>query len=141
VAVFDTTSASIVTVVPIPGAELRKIAVSPDGQRLYAAVRTDPFVGTGQIAVIDTGSLQVIQRISVEAFPFGLTVSPSGSCLVVTHTVPNKVSFIDLKSGKVLAVLDSGREPQAIAISGGLAYTINRGSDSISVYDLGEACR
>jgi YVTN family beta-propeller protein len=139
VTVFDTASASVVTRVAIPNAELRKLAVSPDGRRLYAAVRTDPFVGTGQIAVIDTASLQVIQQIPVETFPFGLTVTPSGKCLVVTHTVPNRVSFIDIRTREVLAVLGdpSDIEPQEVAMLGNLAYVTNRQSNSISVFDLG----
>lgn len=139
IVVFDTASTNIVGRVPMPNLELRKLAVSPDGKRLYAAARTDAQ-GTGQVAVIDTTSLQIVQRIPVEAFPLALTVTPSGACLIVTHSLPNKVSFIDLKAEKVLAVLPSGQAPQAAAISGELAYVTNLESDAISVYNLG-SCR
>ncbi len=136
IVVFDTVSTNIVGRVPMPNLELRKLAVSPDGKRLYAAARTDAQ-GTGRIAVIDTTNLQIVQQIPVEAYPLALTVTPSGGCLIVTHSFPNKVSFIDLKTEKVLAVLPSGQVPQAAAIGGGLVYVTNLESDAISVYNLG----
>jgi DNA-binding beta-propeller fold protein YncE len=126
----------------MPNAELRQLAIAPDGQRLYAAVRTD-VLGTGRIAVINTADLQVIEQIPVEPFPLAVKVPPSGRCLIVTHSLPNKVSFIDLQTqtGKVLDVLASGRTPQAAAFSaGGLVYVTNLESDDISVYSLGP-CR
>jgi YVTN family beta-propeller protein len=141
VVVFDTGAASIVTRIPLPGTELRKLALSPDGRRLYVTVRTDPFVGTGQIAVIDTSSLQIIQRISAEAFPFGVTVTANGKCLVITHTVTNRVSLLDLADGQFLVASDpSAKEPQESAIIGDQAYVTNRLSDTISVFKFGEPC-
>jgi YVTN family beta-propeller protein len=136
IVVFDTASTNIVGRIPVPNMELRKLAVSPDGKRLYAAARTDAQ-GTGRIAVIDTANLQIVQQIPVEAFPLALTVTPSGACLIVTHSFVNKVSFIDLKTEKVLAVLPSGQTPQAVAIGGELAYVTNLESDAISVYNVG----
>jgi YVTN family beta-propeller protein len=136
IVVFDTASTNIVGRIPVPNLELRKLAVSPDGKRLYAAARTDAQ-GTGRIAVIDTANLQIVQQIPVEAFPLALTVTPSGACLIVTHSFVNKVSFIDLKTEKVLAVLPSGQTPQAVAIGGELAYVTNLESDAISVYNVG----
>lgn len=138
VTVFDTATMSITARVPMPGMELRHLAVSSDDKKLYAVVRTDAS-GTGQIVVIETESLKIVQQIPVKEFPLGLTVSPSGRCLIVTHAIPNLVSFVDLPSGQVLGVFEdaAAQEPQEAAIVEGLVYVTNRVSDTISIFDLG----
>ena len=108
VAVFDTATNTIIGRIDLPNVELRRLALSPDGKRLYVAVRTD-ILGTGQIAVIDTESLQVLQRYRTESFPLEIAVTPNGRCLVVTHSVPNRVSLMDVSDGEFAV----GQDPTA----------------------------
>jgi DNA-binding beta-propeller fold protein YncE len=138
VAVFDTATNTITQRIPLPDTELRRMALSLDGKRLYVAARTDPFVGTGQIVVIDTESLQVLQRFRTEPFPLGLTVTPNGRCLFITHSVPNRVSLMDVTNGAYVVAQDpAAREPQDSVIIGNLALVTNFQSDNISVFQLG----
>jgi len=141
VAVFDTTTNTIIGRIDLPNVELRRLALSPDGKRLYVAVRTD-ILGTGQIAVIDTESLQVIQRYRTEPFPLEIAVTPNGRCLVITHSVPNRVSLMDASDGAFIVGQDpTAREPQSVAIIENRAYVTNYRSDTISVFEFGEPCR
>jgi DNA-binding beta-propeller fold protein YncE len=140
VAVFDTAKNAIIGRVDLPNVELRRLALSPDGKRLYVAVRTD-FFGTGEIAVIDTESLQVIQRYRTEPFPLEIAVTPNGRCLVITHSVPNRVSLMDATDGEFISAQDpTANEPQSVAIIENRAYVTNYRSDTISVFEFGEQC-
>ncbi len=140
VAVFDTATNTIISRIALPNVELRRLALSPDGKRLYVAVRTD-ILGTGQIAVIDTESLQILQRYRTESFPLEIAVTPNGRCLVITHSVPNRVSLMDVSDGEFLVGQDpEAREPQSVAIIENLAYVTNYLSDTISVFKFGEQC-
>jgi DNA-binding beta-propeller fold protein YncE len=138
VAVFDTATNTITQGIPLPDTELRRMALSLDGKRLYVAARTDSFVGTGQIVVIDTDKLEVAQRFPTEPFPLGLTVTPNGRCLFITHSVPNRVSLMDVTDGAYVIAQDpAAREPQDSVIIGNLALVTNFQSDNISVFQLG----
>lgn len=140
VAVFGTATNTIIGRIDLPNVELRRLALSPDGTRLYVAVRTD-ILGTGQIAVIDTESLQVLQRYRTESFPLEIAVTPNGRCVFVTHSVPNRVSLMDVTDGQFAVAQDStAREPQSVAIIENRAYVTNRLSDTISVFEFGEPC-
>ncbi len=143
IVVFDAATRNVITRVSVgDGLEVRKLAISPDGRRLYVAARTIPD-GAGRIAVIDTASLQVIRQIPVESAPFGLTVNSSGYCLAVTHAAINRVSFVDLRTGEVVASFGDpqDQDPQATVILDNLAYVTNsQGGDNIAIYDLGP-CR
>jgi YVTN family beta-propeller protein len=140
VAVFDTAKNAIIGRIDLPNVELRRLALSPDGKRLYVAVRTD-FFGTGEIAVIDTESLQVIQRYRTEPFPLEIAVTPNGRCLVITHSVPNRVSLMDATDGEFISAQDpTANEPQSVAIIENRAYVTNYRSDTISVFEFGEQC-
>jgi YVTN family beta-propeller protein len=140
VAVFDTAKNAIIGRIDLPNVELRRLALSPDGKRLYVAARTD-ILGTGQIAVIDTESLQVIQRYRTEPFPLEIAVTPNGRCLVITHSVPNRVSLMDATDGEFISAQDpTANEPQSVAIIENRAYVTNYRSDTISVFEFGEQC-
>jgi DNA-binding beta-propeller fold protein YncE len=91
--------------------------------------------------VIDTESLQVLQRLRTEPFPLEIAVTPNGKCLVITHSVPNSVSLMDVSDGQYLAAQDpTARQPQSAAIVGNKAYVTNQLSDTISVFEFGEPC-
>lgn len=139
-AVFDTATNTIIGRIDLPNVEQRRLALSSDSKRLYVAVRTD-ILGTGQIVVIDTESLQVLQRYRTESFPLEIAVTPNGRCLVVTHSVPNKVSLMDVSDGQYAVGQDpTAREPQSVAIIEKRAYVTNFQSDTISVFEFGEPC-
>ncbi len=140
VAVFDTATNAIIGRIDLPNVELRRLALSHDGTRLYVAVRTD-ILGTGQIAVIDTESLQVLQRYRTESFPLEIAVTPNGRCLFITHSVPNRVSLMDVSDGQFAVAQDpTAKEPQSVAIIENRAYVTNYLSDTISVFEFGEPC-
>jgi YVTN family beta-propeller protein len=140
VAVFDTATNTVTGRIALPNVDLRRLALSPDSKRLYVAVRTDGL-GTGQIAVIDTESLQVLQRYRTESFPLEIAVTPNGKCLVITHSIPNKVSLMAVSDGQFAVGQDpTAQEPQSVAIIEDRAYVTNRLSDTISAFKFGGPC-
>jgi hypothetical protein len=58
--------------------------------------------------------------------------------LFITHSVPNRVSLMDVTNGAYVVAQDpAAREPQDSVIIGNLALVTNFQSDNISVFQLG----
>ena len=55
-------------------------ALSPDGKWLYVACN-----GDNSVAVINTATQKVVQQVPVGYFPYGVTVSPDGTKVVVSN--------------------------------------------------------
>lgn len=63
-------------------------ALSPDGRYLYVACN-----GDNSVAVIDTQSLQVVKQAPAGYFPYSVTVSPTGSKVVVSNWGETQYKF------------------------------------------------
>jgi YVTN family beta-propeller protein len=134
---IDLSTLQVIRTVRFEG-ELRQLAVSPDGRRLYVTARAG---GQGQLLVLDAATGQILQAIPVGQKPYGVAVSPEGCFVVVANSASHDISVVDAQGGRVVATLKDAqaREPWGVVVLGSRAYVTNRLSHTISVFELG-AC-
>jgi len=135
---IDLSTLQVIRTVRFEG-ELRQLAVSPDGRRLYVTARAG---GQGQLLVLDAATGQILRAIPVGQKPYGVAASPEGCFVVVANSASHDISVVDAKGGRVLATLKDAqaREPWGVVVlEGSRAYVTNRLSHTISVFGLG-AC-
>jgi YVTN family beta-propeller protein len=88
--VVETKDGRLVTKIPLSG-HPNNIAVSKDGQRLFAAIVTAP----GAVDVIDTQSLKNIKTIPVKGNAHNVYVTPDGKFVVAGSVVGKTITVID----------------------------------------------
>jgi YVTN family beta-propeller protein len=94
VSVIDTATHTVIASVEV-GRRVGKLAVSPDGTRLYVADRELH----GTVWVVDTATNTVVgDPIAVGAIPSGAAVSPDGTRVYVTNREDSTVSVIATES-------------------------------------------
>ncbi len=128
------------TIVPIVGGDnLRDVALSPDGSRLYV---TNSVSGT--VSVIETTpDMVVLGNIAVGTDPRGVAVTPDGNWVYVTNYADNTVSVIDATTNTVSTTLGFGTSDfngpiRAVASPDSLrVYVTNLSSSSVTVIDTG----
>jgi YVTN family beta-propeller protein len=141
--------------IPIARAEPSGLSVSPNGSRLYVALNM-----TNEVAVIDTATRSVLQRIPVGTYPYTTVVSADGSKVYATNwggkipgpgdvtdgmfpvvvdprtgiPMTGTVSVIDAASNAVVKTLNVGLHPTGLALSpgGDRVYVTNANSDTVS---------
>lgn len=111
------------------------IVISPDGRRLYVALKTG-----GAIAVIDREQNATIDTISVAGSePFGIGITPDGTRLLVNdYRNGGQTHIVDIASKEVLASLSTGPRPEQVAVNpeGSLAYVTSWAGNATTVIDL-----
>ncbi|MEP6783745.1 MAG: YncE family protein, partial [Acidobacteriota bacterium] len=98
-----------VTDIPIGGAgAFDYLNVDSAAKRLYVTHGTE-------IVVIDTGTNQVVGRIADTPRVHGIALVPELGRGFTTNGGENKVSIIDLKTLKLIAKVETGANPDAVA--------------------------
>jgi YVTN family beta-propeller protein len=128
--VLDTASNAVIATIPQPGMPLR-VAVSPDGRRLYVANHEIPSV-----SVIDTATNTVIGQVNVAPNPHWVTFSPDGSRAYTANHESDLVSVIDTATLQVLATIPVGTSPHSIAANPQLPLVANVNYNSGSVSEI-----
>jgi YVTN family beta-propeller protein len=86
--------------------DVRALAVSPDGSRLYA-VSAEPSsyyqYPAGWLATIDTAGFEVIDTTQIGADPLAVIASPDGTRLYITHDTAT-VSAVDLAANTMTEI-------------------------------------
>lgn len=148
-AVSDHTAGAVVLIDPASGKVVRQVALkgkpagvawSPAG-RLYVAE-----LGAGSVAEVDAAAGRVLRRLAVDPWPMGLAVA--GADLLVANRATNRLTVVDLATGKPRASIPVPREPYFIAVSpNGLQAVVGNGlpagnsldpmtSAAVSIIDL-----
>lgn len=144
ISVISTASNTVVDSIPI-GGDPNRLALSPDGSRLYAG-DTGP---DSQISVIDTATNTVIRTLPGFAEVQGLAVSPDGTLLYAVNTnysnLQGSVSVISTADYSTIATIAVQSAPDDIVLTpdGSRAYVTNGGgadqsqvlNGSVSVID------
>jgi len=109
----------------------KRIAVSPDGSRVYLTHNSTAF--PGNVTVIDTGTNAVSEQIIVGDSPWGLALSKDGGRAYVTNANSSSMTVIDTRRGTAIAEIPAGGFPQDVVISADqtLAYVLVGATTSI----------
>lgn len=113
IAVIDTESESVVTTLRMDGGIFR-LALSPDGSRLYATDRAN-----AQLIVVDVAQNRVVNTVKV--LPEGeetrdLFVSRDGSQIYVANQNSNELVIFDAESFQILRTLSFEDRPRGMAL-------------------------
>ncbi|WP_213956250.1 beta-propeller fold lactonase family protein [Variovorax sp. dw_954] len=111
----------------------RNIIFAPSGRQFYVS---DSSLGT--VAVIDTASLETVNRLPVGAGAFGTVLSKDGGTLYVNNQAANTVTRYDLAAQQPRAVVTGFAQPrQGVRLSpdGQALYVTNFLGDKITVVD------
>ncbi len=127
-------------------------AVAAPAARLYVSNEE-----SGDVAVVDTATLEVVSRIPVGKRPRGIRVSPDGRLLYVALSGSPRggpgvdesklppadrkadgIGVIDLASARLLRTLPSGQDPESFDISadGKRLFVSNEETAEMSVIDI-----
>jgi YVTN family beta-propeller protein len=120
---------------------LTEIKIGTDGGWDYASVDSASkrlFVSHGtQVVVIDTEKNTVIGEIAPTPGVHGIAVAPELGKAFVSNGRENKAAIVDLKTLKIVASVETGRNPDAILYEPAHkeVYTFNGGGKSATVID------
>ena len=110
-----------------------RLAVSPDGSRLYVSNST-----AGSVSVVDTATGRVLREIPVGPEPVGLAVSHDGGTVYVAVRGSHSVAALDPKAGRVVQRCQVAYEPYGLALSpdGKLLLATSVVSGSVSLVSV-----
>jgi YVTN family beta-propeller protein len=111
------------------------LAQHPKKDLLYAANRgLDPLAG--YLAVFDTATGKVVQKIAVQVTPYDLQFNEDGSLLYVSNWSSRSVSVIDTNAGREVASINVGMNPNDLELGAdGRLYVSNGNENTVSVID------
>lgn len=145
VSVIDTETDAVTTTITV-GQKAESIpdgeALSPDGTTLYVTYgyRPGSEIGPGEVAVIDTATHQVTNRIEVGDEPAGIAVTPDGTKAYVADFGSGQITEITGLNGgapQAQPPIDIGGTPSGVAVTpdGETVYVTNGSADEVSVLD------
>jgi YVTN family beta-propeller protein len=147
ISVIDVASGTVLPAAVTVGNAPLAVAVTGDNKKLYSvSACADPATGKGAVSSLDTTTITgnanaVANSIETVARGTGLVLSPDSFRVFVTH--PHAVSVLNVASdtilGSPISVRGAGPTKLALTTDGTKLYTINTGSDSVSVIDVDPA--
>lgn len=115
-----------------------KIALSPKGDRLYVTLNN-----TGQLAVIDTTTDQILSIISqIGEGTWGITLNSTGSRAYITNNISGDLTILNTTNNKIIQKIPKiGLQPRGLTLSpkGDKLYIANFFSQSVTVVSLKNA--
>jgi YVTN family beta-propeller protein len=147
--VIDGKTLSPISTVSV-GTRPRGIQAGPHDKELYIALSGSPIAGPGVdedklppadksadgIGVFDIASGKITRVITGVSDPEKLAVSKDGK-LYITSEDTGMLVIIDIESGKTLAMLPVGEEPEGIDLTpdGRFAYVTSESDNEVSIVD------
>lgn len=115
------------------GGNPERIAISPDGKKVWASLEA---IAQGAGYDIATGTQFINFRVGIEAE--GVAVSPDGKWAYITAEATHTTTVFDIENNKVLKHILVGNRPRAVAFSldGTRAYVSAEIGGTISVIDV-----
>lgn len=126
ISVIDAASTTVVATIPL--VQAYGVAISPNGEFIYAG-------NYQNIAVISKATNSIVAMVPVGSTPLGLAASKDGAYVYVTHPNDNYVSVVATAHHRVVATIPVGAFPAGIDVTpnGNLVYVANSANRSISV--------
>ena len=152
VTVIDTDKATAIATVEV-GKRPRGLKLSRDGTRLYVAVsglpkcppttpdeecaKLERDLKADGVAVIDTGSLKLLELLKAGSDPEQFDLSGDGKLLFVANEDTGQTTVLDVRSGAIKAQIAVGREPEGVSVSpnGRWVLVTNESDNAVSVID------
>ena len=107
---IDSATDKVIATIPV-GERPRGIRLSPMASACTSLGDED------RIAVVDTTSLQVVEKISAGTDPESFDISPDGKRLFVSNEDANTASVIDLETRQIVATVPVGIEPEGVTVA------------------------
>jgi len=116
---------------------LRRIAITPDGSKVYVVESSNDQNKQCWIYVIDTASDEVTATIGLKGGASSIAMTPDGAELYAVNKESRSVSVVDVRTDRLIAKIGVGVSPGHVAVSpdGALAYVSNELSHNVSVID------
>lgn len=154
VTVIDGASREVVATWSL-GKRPRGIAASSDGKRVFVALSGSPLAGPGidekslppadkkadGIGVVEVESGRVERVLKGVSDPEQLVIDRAGARLYVASEDTGKAIVIEPRSGKVLAEMDVGGEPEGVALSSprtGLLCVTSESDNTVAFIDIAQ---
>jgi autotransporter-associated beta strand protein len=119
-AVADATAQSVVMINPVTGQVLQTIPLAGEPRDLVWRGTNSLFVsehGAGTIVELNAQTGDVMRRLKAGPKPAGLALVPGKQLLLVTDRGLNKLSILDLATGKTRSEVSVVREPVYVAVT------------------------
>ena len=120
ISVVDLTLSKTIATIPVAG-RARGIRLSADNRTLYVAASTrsaSRLVGQCDLAVIDVASRKVVHNYrDIGSDPEQFAVTPDGHFIYASNEDGGTATAIDTRTGKHVATLIVGIEPEGVATS------------------------
>ncbi|MDX1631505.1 MAG: cytochrome D1 domain-containing protein [Thermoanaerobaculia bacterium] len=138
----DLESGEVVASVPT-GAGPHEVAISPDGETAVVADYGGEAPGNS-LTVVSVSRAEVLRTVDLGEHerPHGILFLKDGDRVVVTVEGSRAVAVVDIRSGAVEKVVETGQEvSHMVALHGSRAYVANIGSGTMTVLDLDKGSR
>ncbi|WP_250000876.1 beta-propeller fold lactonase family protein [Actinoplanes sp. M2I2] len=115
----------------------RFVAVSRDGNTVFASMyEDDKHTGSG-VAVVDTRSRKVVRYLDTGHMPYTLAVAPDNKLWVPIHS-DGRLEIFSSGTLRMVGELPVSPNPHAVGFSGDQmrAFTANHESNAVSVVDM-----
>lgn len=110
--VIDTATNKVVRRVDLGGRPYR-VRFTPDGKYVV-----NPTWPSNELIIVDAATKEIVKRIKMESMPFGIDFTRDGRYAFVTAIRPDMVYKVDLETGKIEGSVETGNQPDGIAIFG-----------------------
>jgi|APSaa5957512535_1039671.scaffolds.fasta_scaffold86426_1 DNA-binding beta-propeller fold protein YncE len=133
---IDLGSGEIIATLPT-GRGPHELVVTDDGKW---AIGTD-YSGGNSLTVFDIENLQVTRTIDLSDYPrpHGLLFLPGQEEVIVTSEGSRNLVVVNFHTGEIVRSISTGQHSShmvAMSANGSVAYTINGGTDSVSIVDV-----
>ena len=114
--IFDLTSGTFSGRIDLQETTQNGIAFNPTGTRAYIAA------GASDLAVVDTGTLKVLTKVTVTNTPLDVVMSIDGTRVLVGSYAQGAISLVDTQTNKVVQTLSTDGAMQGLnALLGNLS--------------------
>lgn len=94
-----------------------QLATTPDGSLLVVASQGDATQPSDTVALVDTGTMRVVQTLATGSGAHGVSIDSGGRQAFVTDVWAGDVAVIDLEQRRVVDRIRVGGEPNGVSYS------------------------
>nr|BAL58745.1 surface antigen gene [Candidatus Acetothermum autotrophicum] len=117
-----------------------RLAITPDGQLVYATIQHPQFPNEDTVMAIDAQQRRVLAKVKTGNRPFGIAVTPDGGFVLVANQDMNNVTVVEVATNRVTQTIQDPlltAQPLEVAISpNGHKALITNGTNSVTIVEL-----